>query len=424
MRHSISLGKIAPILLAIVIDSMGFGLVYPVMTALFSDTTSSLFAQAETPAMRHFYLGLSFMLYPFGMFFGASFLGDLSDILGRKKVLLICMAGLFASFFLMGLGVTISSVSILLLGRLLGGLMAGSQPIAQAAISDQSTEETKPLNMSIMTLALSFGIVSGPLIGGFFSDPSLSSAFSFSTPFYLAAVLCLIDLIWIYLRFGETFIQKANKTLHLLRPIHIFIEAFKHKSIRFLSLVFALMQIGFSLYFQLILVLLNTRFHYSSWQLGVFNGFIGFGFVIALIFLMRLFLKFWNIRQIAAYSFLITGLGQIGSVLIPNQWIIWGFAFPVATFDMLAYTATLTNFSNAVDSKSQGWAMGISGSIMALTWAISGLSTTLIPVLGLNVLIFIGGIFLVISFLLMVFHTPPFIKKEKSFSNSRLKFFV
>jgi len=414
MRYSISLWKTAPTLLAIIMDSMGFGLVYPVMTALFSDTSGSFFAQEMSISLRHFYLGLSFMLYPLGMFFGASFLGDLSDILGRRKVLLLCMAGLFASFFLMGLGVTTSSISTLLIGRALGGLMAGSQPIAQAAISDQSTEETKPHNMSIMTLALSIGIVSGPLIGGIFSDSLLSGFFNFSTPFYIAAMLCFIDLVWIYFSFEETFVSATTKKLHLLRPIRIFIEAFQHKSVRFLSIIFSLMQIGFSLYFQLILVLLNQRFYYSSWKLGVFNGFIGFGFVIALIFLMGLFLKFWKIGQIAAYSFLITGLGQIGSVLIPNLILIWILALPVATFDMLAYTAVLTSFSNAVDRKSQGWVMGISGSIMAFTWAITGLSTNLIPLLGLNVLIVIGGVFLISSYFLMLIYNRSSSKKKSS----------
>lgn len=95
-----------PVLLATIIDAMGFGLVYPVMTSMFSVLHNNpFFADNISSHLRHFYLGLGFLLYPAAMFFGASFLGDLSDSLGRRKVLLICVFGLILSFSMMALGI-------------------------------------------------------------------------------------------------------------------------------------------------------------------------------------------------------------------------------------------------------------------------------------------------------------------------------
>src|SRR5258708_20022902 len=95
------------------------------------------------------------MLYPAGMFFGASLLGDLSDRFGRKPVLLICMGGLSLATAMMAAGIELRSVALLLFGRFLSGLMARSQPIAQAPLSDLSPESQPPLTMSLLTLSLS-----------------------------------------------------------------------------------------------------------------------------------------------------------------------------------------------------------------------------------------------------------------------------
>ncbi len=402
MRSFIPRG-ISPCLYAVMIDAMGFGLVYPMMTAILTSTAHPLIPVDASLVLRHFFLGLGFLLYPLGMFFGASFLGDLSDMWGRKKVLLFCMGGIFLSFLLMAVGTDFLSLWVLMLGRLLSGLMAGSQPIAQAAIADLSTQKTKALNMTSMTLALSVGNALGPFLGGFFSDSNLLPLFTFATPFYFSALLALSAVVWIAGAFEETFTQTRSKTIHFMRPIHIFIEAFQHQSVRFLSIIFLIMQVGFSLYFQLMPVWLHTRWNYVSWQLGTFNGLIGVSFALGLLLVMRMALKFWDIEHITVATLFLTGISQMISALIPIELFQWILAVPVALFDCLAYTGMLTCFSKAVSAQLQGWAMGISGSVMALAWVLAGLSTNLIATLGLPCLILTGGILIILSGVLMCF---------------------
>ena len=89
-----NLKTIAPCLLAITVNSLGFGLVYPILTMMFGGAHRTLLGPGVSAAEADFLFGLGYMLYPAGMFFGASMLGDLSDRFGRKPVLLICMGGL------------------------------------------------------------------------------------------------------------------------------------------------------------------------------------------------------------------------------------------------------------------------------------------------------------------------------------------
>src|SRR5215468_4632425 len=91
-----------PLFLAVFIDIFSFGLMYPLIVGMFH---TGWIAQSYSPALRDTLLSLAFSLFPVGMFFGASLLGDLSDALGRKRTLLICIAGLALAYGLMWLGV-------------------------------------------------------------------------------------------------------------------------------------------------------------------------------------------------------------------------------------------------------------------------------------------------------------------------------
>ncbi|MFP3561399.1 MFS transporter, partial [Paraburkholderia sp. SIMBA_049] len=83
--------------------------------------------------------------------FGPSVMGGLEPGYARRTTLLQCVFGLALSYFLMAVGALLPSIALLLIGRGLSGLMAGCQGIAQAAITDMSTPETKAYNMSIMS---------------------------------------------------------------------------------------------------------------------------------------------------------------------------------------------------------------------------------------------------------------------------------
>ncbi|HEY8013746.1 MAG TPA: MFS transporter, partial [Dongiaceae bacterium] len=127
------LRALLPLFAAVFIDIFSFGLMYPVIIALFHDPRV---VGVYRPAVLDAYLSLAFSLFPLGMFFGASYLGDLSDALGRRRTLLICMAGLASAYVLMWLAVETRDLLFFLAGRLLSGLMAGTGPIAQAAMMD------------------------------------------------------------------------------------------------------------------------------------------------------------------------------------------------------------------------------------------------------------------------------------------------
>ena len=393
---------LGPCLLAIAIDAMGFGLVYPIMAAIFTDPQSGIIGADTSPQLRNFYLGLGYGVYPFCMFFGSSLMGELSDGYGRRKILLLCVFGLALSYFLMAVGALLPSIALLLIGRGLSGLMAGCQGIAQAAITDMSTPETKAYNMSIMSIAFSAGVIVGPVLGGVTSDRTIAPFFNYGTPFLLVAALSVVCGLWTFWSYRNVVAPTGNTRVDLLMPLRIIYQAGTHRRVAFLSIVFFLMQVGYGLYLQTIMLVLQTKFHYTSSQLGLFSGLIGMSFVFGLMVIVRLMLKIWSVVDIAKTGLLIAGIGQVLSALFPHENTLWVLGMVVGCFDMVAYTTMYTAYSDAVTEDRQGWALGVAGSVMAIAWVVTGFLTNLLPVLGELGLLMVGGLSFVLSFVMML----------------------
>jgi MFS family permease len=386
--------EVAPCFFAIFIDILGFGLVAPLFVTIFTSPWANVFEIATAHA-RYLLLGLTLALYPLLMFFGSSFIGDLSDMIGRKKTLLISMGGMAVGFFIMGIGVVTFNLWLFLMGRGISGLVAASQSVALATISDISTNENKAIHLSYVSLIQCVGLVVGPLIGGVLSN------LAFYAPFVCAGICACISVLWIFFAFEETFTKQVQKKVSLLRVVTIFIEAYQHQRIKDLSVAFLLMQIGIAFYFPFILIAFTTQFHYTPVQLGLFNGYLGVGFTIGLLVFLPWMLKRDKIEKIVYLSLLATFFAQLFSSIFPTEAFLWIAAFFYAISIELAFTGMFTAYSNAADETSQGWAMGVSVAVMAIAWAIAGACIQFVPQLGVYTLIFIGSLCLGLSAHLM-----------------------
>lgn len=385
-----SFKEVAPCLFAILIDILGFGLVAPLVVTLFTSSENNIFAITSL-STRYLFLGITLALYPLLMFFGTSFIGDLSDIIGRKKTLLLSMLGMSFSFVLMGIGIITSNLTLFLTGRGLSGLVSASQSVALATISDLSTKDNKAIHLSYIALVQCSGFVVGPLMGG-----SLSGT-NFYLPFFWAAFFAFLAFAWIGFSFEETLIKSTDKKMSLARFFKVFVEAYRNQKIRELSIIFLTMQIGVGFYLPVVLILLATKFSYTPLLLGLFNGYLGVGFALGLLLFLPQLLKRFKIEQIVSICLFTTFFSLFFSSILKEQLFVWLLAFPFAIAVEIAFSGMFTSFSNAAEKKSQGWAMGISVAIMAIAWTITGFSVQLAPIFGNHILIFIGSVFLGIS---------------------------
>merc|ERR1719336_1070574 len=83
-------------------------------------------------------LGLATSLYSAASVVGSIFMGYLSDTIGRRLVILMSIAGSGLGFVFTALS---PNLTLLMIARCCAGLMGGSVPVAQAYITDVTTEK-------------------------------------------------------------------------------------------------------------------------------------------------------------------------------------------------------------------------------------------------------------------------------------------
>lgn len=371
--RSFNLLKLLPLFFVIAIDSMGLGILFPILSDLLINHHSNFLPHHSSDFMRELWYGITIGIYMIAWFFGSAMLGDLSDSIGRKKSLLICLLGAAAGYFISAVAIFFHSLLFLIVGRVIAGFTAGSQPIAQAAIVDVSTDETRARNIGYVLLAVALGFVLGPFAGGVLSDSKIISWFSYATPLYFAALLSLINCVLLFFSFKETVIKAHNIKIRFHYALQIFMEAFKSKRIRLLSLVLLIETAGWSEYFTFVSQLLLRRFDYSVQESSFFIAVLAAGFSIGFGLLVNPVAKRFDLKKcvvanlwIAAFLFLITATAK-------NAIIIWISAVLIGMSTALVYSLLITLFSNQVGREEQGWVMGITNSVSALSFGLTAL---------------------------------------------------
>lgn len=188
--------KVLPVLfLVMFLVMVGFGIIIPVLPFV-----------AEQVGGSPTELGLLMAVYSLMQLFFAPIWGRISDRIGRKPVMLIGIAGLSASFFIMAVA---DSLWLLFVARIVGGILsAANMPTAMAYVADITTPEDRGKGMGIIGAATGLGFVFGPAIGGIFSKTNLS------LPFYIAGISSLITLVLVALILKES-LSKEKRAQHI-----------------------------------------------------------------------------------------------------------------------------------------------------------------------------------------------------------------
>lgn len=134
-------------------------------------------------------------------------LGLLSDRFGRRPVLFICLLGSAVGYLLFGFG---GSLWLLFLGRIIDGLTGGNFSVLFAYIADITEPEERGKYFGLTGGISGIGFILGPAIGGLLAN------ISYSTPFLVAAIIILLDLVW-----GFFFLPESLHKEHRVTEIRV-----------------------------------------------------------------------------------------------------------------------------------------------------------------------------------------------------------
>ena len=99
------------------------------------------------------------------------FWGRMSDLFGRRRILLIGLSGQALGMLCFGFA---TSVPMALAARCLCGLLTGNSGVARATMKEVTTKAQQAQGMSLFGAAWGIGFFLGPLVGGALSKPAES----------------------------------------------------------------------------------------------------------------------------------------------------------------------------------------------------------------------------------------------------------
>ena len=352
---------------------VGVGILIPVIPILFADPTSTHYLlPLDTPVRTgYIYLGLMLALFSFGQFVASPIIGQLSDRYGRKRLLLVSIFATALGQMFFAIGILTKSLILLFFVRFLTGIATGNIVVSQAAIADLSTPENRVKNFGLIGAAFGLGFIIGPFLGGKLADPMLVSWFNAATPFWFAAILSLINFIFVLTMFRETSKDmNVGQTLHFGRSLTNIVHAFNAKQLRPIYITSFLFQLGFTFYVTFASVFLFYRFGFTESSIGNYFAYVGIWIVFSQAVVTRVVSRKWGEVRIIQNSLIVTGLLILAVFLSPvSSWLY--FIVPFFAMAIGLSQSNLTGLlSRSATSSTQGQVLGINGSVNALAMTI------------------------------------------------------
>ncbi len=186
--------KISPLLaifLIVAVDVLGFTMILPLLP-FYSERLGA------SPTV----VGALVSVYAVCQLISGPLLGQWSDRIGRRPVLLISQFGTLVGFLVLAYA---TNIWIVFLARMIDGATAGNLSIAQAYISDVTKPEERSKSFAMIGIAFGLGFLIGPAISGYLTN------FGVQVPILGAAALSLTSILCTFflLPRRETFIHHS-----------------------------------------------------------------------------------------------------------------------------------------------------------------------------------------------------------------------
>jgi multidrug resistance protein len=168
--------KLAPILGITFIDILGFSILIPLMPFYVQHFGAGPFV-----------VGVLFSVFALCQFVAGPVWGNVSDRIGRKRVLIVSQIGATIGWTMLAFA---PNLALVFVARIIEGLSGGNISVTQAYVSDLVEPEKRARAFAYIGAAFSAGLIFGPAAGGW-----LAHRYGFSMPFLLAAALQVLTLV-------------------------------------------------------------------------------------------------------------------------------------------------------------------------------------------------------------------------------------
>lgn len=374
---------------------LGFGIIIPILPEVIVEQGYS-----------EIHVGGLITIYALSSFFTAPLWGKLSDRAGRKKMILVGLAGFSVSFFLFSL--FLDSLVLLYLSRIIGGLFSGALYTAVTGyVADITTDEERNKYMGLLGMSIGLGFIFGPAIGGLLGTVSLT------LPFTTSAGLTLLLLIYASIVLKEP-VRQGEATKRALLPAGAStLWQFRIRYLFLMSFMVTFLLAGLESTFQLFQI---DRIEITPLQLGYL--FIASGFVDAAIQggVVR------RIKDGSETKWIIGAqiIAAAGLLLLPftSSLIYAGVALSIFTAGNALARTALVSLTSKESGGKYGTAAGMTYSMDNMGRIIGPLFFTWMLTMQSGSIYFLSGALSIASILLIILYrgSPKTLKEPKKAS--------
>lgn len=350
------------ILITVTIDAMGIGLILPVMPALITEVRGADLANAAL------WGGVLSSTYAVMQFLCSPTLGNLSDRFGRRPILLVSMAVLAADYVVMSLAATIW---LLIIGRIIAGIAAGTHATALAYMADISPPEKRAQNFGLISAGFGMGFVLGPLVAAFLGDIDPRA------PFVAAACLAAANFAFGYFILPESLPKDRRRPFQWRRanPAGGLLHIGALPGVRLLLIVMLAYQIANFVYPAIWAYYGQAAFGWTSRMVGLSLTVYGVAMAIVQGGLIRLILPRLGVVRTVYWGLILNTVCLLAYGFATEAWMVW-LLIPISATGAVVAPAMQSVMSQSADPDQQGELQGVLASISSLSMILSPLVMT------------------------------------------------
>jgi DHA1 family tetracycline resistance protein-like MFS transporter len=345
------------IFITVLLDSIGFGIILPVMPQLIMEVTGEGLGRAAVVG------GWLLFLYAGMQFFFAPILGNLSDRFGRRPVLLISLLAYGMNYLLMGWAPTLMW---LVVGRIIAGSASSTYSIANAYIADIFEPHERAKNFALMGAAFGGGFILGPVLGGFLGEMGSR------VPFYATAGIALANAVFGFFVLPETLAKENRRKFDWTRanPLGALRHLRKYPIVFGLVVAYFFFLVGHQALPAVWSYYTIARFDWSQSEIGLSLGFVGVMMMLCQAFLIRWFINNYGPVKTAYVGLTCATISLTGYAFATEGWMVYMFLFVGAAQGFLG-PAVQGIMSGRVPANAQGELQGALGSVASLAAIVS-----------------------------------------------------
>ncbi|MEQ1647599.1 MAG: TCR/Tet family MFS transporter [Hyphomicrobiaceae bacterium] len=304
-------GKLAVwfVFATVLLDMIGIGLVVPVLPRLISEIAGRDIANASVLG------GWLFFVYGGMQFLFGPAVGNLSDAVGRRPVLLLSVFGLGIDYFLTALAPTIGWLFI---GRGIAGICGASYVTANAYLADITKPDDRARAFGLIGAAFGVGFTIGPALGGILGE------FGPRVPFYAAAAFSLVNFAFGFFVLPETLPPDKRRPFEWRRanPLGALKVFSTYPGVIPLAAAMFVFFLASSVYPAIWAYWGIARFGWSEMTIGL--SLAAFGLVTALTqgFVTGPIVARFGERRVMIFGLLMTVIAVVGYGLAPSLFVV------------------------------------------------------------------------------------------------------